>query len=1297
MNKYVAQKKNIIKSRTRSLFSETYNEQNFNIIISKRKKENTSQLSDRSLEQCLTGIQKCYNYQNIQNLKPRQLDDNQNQKIQKQNFLKSLIQKLKVKDQIPENLRKVVHKKIYDFEKSNSPDQKIYSINQIHLNQIQHQNQQNINDPKNKYKTSKNFYKINDQYKKKPKTAQFSRYVNTIHQQDAKDNIFFKKNMNTNNENNKNININNQNQDNSPFDQQQQTSLGKISSGYISTNEIQQQQRKYSEQSIQDQSQQDEQEQDQVNFFKPVYQTKNYRSQTYEGQQNQQDYYQQNQYEQNLHSMQNFQTLSQMDYINQYNIGLNLQQIQNDYQDDKKYQSQTPFQRIISTRNSDRSSKNILKKKFSFKQSIQQDTAKKLYILDSQKGLLQNFNNQHYNKDLGIKINRPQRSQRSQSLQNYLYSIHRNKQNMSPNLQNLLTPQNYESNKQNIDILKTCLKSQQIQFQNNDNFEKYQAKQTYENENYNVTQFKLNSDSDHKQQEIYENLQYQLYRHQKLPQQLKKRLNYNSNKKLKNNENIDKLDLYKLQKFQNQQQNVQNNIIQQFNSNQDNIQQNEINTEKLQQQVQNHNFQQIDQTESNKEQENEEPEYKKSQLSDKLTTSVMSYKVNQLKNFSSKGIQISQQFAQYDPIHIDKVKDSQIIQNLSLNFSQTFQNNRNNSQFNINQNNKLRNSQNFDSQETQKLLKNINSLNQIQNSKQDLHYSRIFKPQNKQETNNMCKNNQEKAINYKQLYSTHKQTVKNLKLLEELLHQENGKIEKKNSNQKQRDIAKNQNEKNIVQDENKFWNPIYNGQNILYERSNSVDIAKQSMTMPIQPSQQLLSKDTEQYIRKTEMEQKKLHSLKKAQQELKKETDQRRDNCKYMARQLDASIHRINNVQNQSLIKQKEHFLKKNGDINEKIKQLQNEIDLLRKSRKNHVKQIDDGLKLIQNKRQKYEQMSKIVEQRKNLSEQQQEQIYELNLRNEDEKIDYQNRFDEIAQSIENEKRESEFLSSQFSLEQSDVELAGSFDTASVLKQRLQKLIIKNKEKVKMMDTYMRNLTIIDICFNQIKESTGITDIKEIQDTFIKSQEQNRSLLQYLDLLNQQIDHLNDHNIEINQKIEKQQLENTEKRQQLSSTPTDVTNQRAIKKIILKKQQYVNEFNDLLGQIAPSLLDQLRSYSKGVFNTDKIKAVNYEQQSQAYNINVKSIEHYLSDLQEFSNKLIEYQAHKAKLPLISILDLDNVSMKQFQQEVQKQININAQNMATISGEDRQLLDRNTLEQFAKDHITRKINNSEINY
>lgn len=40
-----------------------------------------------------------------------------------------------------------------------------------------------------------------------------------------------------------------------------------------------------------------------------------------------------------------------------------------------------------------------------------------------------------------------------------------------------------------------------------------------------------------------------------------------------------------------------------------------------------------------------------------------------------------------------------------------------------------------------------------------------------------------------------------------------------------------------------------------------------------------------------------------------------------------------------------------------------------------------------------------------------------------------------------------------------------------------------------MIDHYLRNMKVIDEAFTQIKETSGITDIDEITNTFIKSEE----------------------------------------------------------------------------------------------------------------------------------------------------------------------------------------------------------------
>ena len=91
-------------------------------------------------------------------------------------------------------------------------------------------------------------------------------------------------------------------------------------------------------------------------------------------------------------------------------------------------------------------------------------------------------------------------------------------------------------------------------------------------------------------------------------------------------------------------------------------------------------------------------------------------------------------------------------------------------------------------------------------------------------------------------------------------------------------------------------------------------------------------------------------------------------------------------------------------------------------------------------------------------------------------------------------------------------------DTATVLKRRLTKLIVNNKEKVRLIDNYQRNMKVIDEAFNTIKEATGLTDIEEIQNIFIKGEEQNYGLITYVDVLNQEIDNLEDMNLHLREK-----------------------------------------------------------------------------------------------------------------------------------------------------------------------------------
>ena len=92
---------------------------------------------------------------------------------------------------------------------------------------------------------------------------------------------------------------------------------------------------------------------------------------------------------------------------------------------------------------------------------------------------------------------------------------------------------------------------------------------------------------------------------------------------------------------------------------------------------------------------------------------------------------------------------------------------------------------------------------------------------------------------------------------------------------------------------------------------------------------------------------------------------------------------------------------------------------------------------------------------------------------------------------------------------------------ADLLKLRLDKVQANNKEKKHLMDMYIRNVKIIEDAFEQIKETTGISSVEEIVTTFIKAEEQNISLFNYVNMLNSEIDMIEEQNKNIEGEIKR--------------------------------------------------------------------------------------------------------------------------------------------------------------------------------
>lgn len=188
------------------------------------------------------------------------------------------------------------------------------------------------------------------------------------------------------------------------------------------------------------------------------------------------------------------------------------------------------------------------------------------------------------------------------------------------------------------------------------------------------------------------------------------------------------------------------------------------------------------------------------------------------------------------------------------------------------------------------------------------------------------------------------------------------------------------------------------------------------------------------------------------------------------------------------------------------IEKLKKEINALRQEKimyKNNLKSLESDIEKADHE---ITQLMENIEASQNNSKMSQNLMLSLKMKNEEDKSNYYKRLNELNKQLKDPKlnRGSRIKTGEIHAIQND--------TASVLKNRLTKLILNNKEKVKLIDNYQRNMKVIDEAFNTIKEATGLTDIKEIQNTFIKGEEQNYNLLTYVDVLNQEIDALVDNN-----------------------------------------------------------------------------------------------------------------------------------------------------------------------------------------
>ena len=238
---------------------------------------------------------------------------------------------------------------------------------------------------------------------------------------------------------------------------------------------------------------------------------------------------------------------------------------------------------------------------------------------------------------------------------------------------------------------------------------------------------------------------------------------------------------------------------------------------------------------------------------------------------------------------------------------------------------------------------------------------------------------------------------------------------------------------------------------------------------------------------------------------------------------------------------------------------LRQQVDVLRKEHKNQLRVNVDLEKEIKRTVLKAQELSLggYTEGRK--ADGTHNQILALKKKHEDEKESFEARIKKLQDQLK-ERDDSELDHSKTK------EMGGSkklnlanaefSNPAQLLKERLKKKTANNKEKKNLMDMYVRNVKVIEDAFDQIKEATGISSIEEIVTTFIKSEEQNNSLFNYVNMFNSDIDMINEQNQTIRHEIEAHEKQGALTEQQKEGMKTQMEGDISqIKKKIAEKEK----------------------------------------------------------------------------------------------------------------------------------------------
>jgi uncharacterized coiled-coil DUF342 family protein len=175
-----------------------------------------------------------------------------------------------------------------------------------------------------------------------------------------------------------------------------------------------------------------------------------------------------------------------------------------------------------------------------------------------------------------------------------------------------------------------------------------------------------------------------------------------------------------------------------------------------------------------------------------------------------------------------------------------------------------------------------------------------------------------------------------------------------------------------------------------------------------------------------------------------------------------------------------------------------------------------------------------------------------------------------------------------------------------------------------MLDLYVRNARVITEAFDVIKQGSGITNIDEIVTTFIKAEEQNYSLFNYVNELDQECDALEESNAKIDNETARyntmSRLNKTELKEKISTMKDESDNLRdQIQRGQAECDDVIDEFGEMQGLVE----EMVNTFKAARFTARVAESMQYDEHTQ---FNENNVTIYLAELEEYISSLITYSA-----------------------------------------------------------------------